>query len=84
MPRHHSLRLHDDQGLAPSRPYSPEHNPEQPVETMQSGPGLLPLENSELLAESDGFQGEFVPRQEESPNVRDHRESESNHQPDHS
>jgi len=51
---------------------------------MQSGPGLLPLENGELLAESDGFQGEFVPWQEESPNVRDHRESESNHQPDHS
>jgi len=41
-----------------------EHDPEEPIEAIQFGPGLLPLEDGELLAKSDGFQREFVTWQE--------------------
>lgn len=60
MPGNHGLRLDNDQGFGPALPQPAEDNPEQPIEAMQFGPGLLPLEDGELLAKSDGFQGEFV------------------------
>jgi len=60
MPGNHGLRLDDDQGFGPALPQPAEGNPEQPIEAIQFGPGLLPLEDGELLAKSDGFQGEFV------------------------
>jgi len=79
MPGHHGLRLHDDQRFDPARPDAAEHNPEQPVETLQTGTGLLPLENAELLAQGNGFQGEFVAWQAEGANVRHHSERKRNH-----
>jgi hypothetical protein len=57
MPGNHGLRLDDDQGFGPALPQPAEDNPEQPIEAIQFGPGLLPLEDGELLAKSDGFSG---------------------------
>jgi len=55
----------DDQGLGPTGPQSTERNPEQPIEAVQLGTGLLPLEHGELLTKSSGLQSEFVARHEE-------------------
>jgi len=84
MPRHHRLGLYDNQGLDPTGPQPTEHNPEQTIDATHLGTGLLPLEHGQLLAKSDGFQGEFVTCQEEGPNVRDHNQSKDSHQSDHS
>ena len=69
MPGNHGLRLDDDQGFGPALPQPAEGNPEQPIEAIQFGPGLLPLEDGELLAKSDGFQGEFVMWQKKGAQV---------------
>ena len=53
----------------PALPQPAEGNPEQPIEAIQFGPGLLPLEDGELLAKSDGFQGEFVMWQKKGAQV---------------
>jgi hypothetical protein len=46
----HGLRLDDDQGFEPAFPQPAEDNPEQPIEAIQFGPRVLPLEDGELLA----------------------------------
>lgn len=79
MPGNHSLRLDDDQGFGPALPQPAEDNPEQPIEAIQFGPGLLPLEDGELLAKSDGFRGEFVTSQKKRPQVSRHRSGKGNH-----
>jgi len=62
MPGNHRLRLHDDQGLSPTRIHPAARSPEEAIEAMQPGVGLLPLENGELLPKSSGFQSELVTR----------------------
>lgn len=79
MPGNHGLRLDDDQGGRPALPQPAEHDPEQPIEAIQFGPGLLPLEDGELLAKSNGFQREFVTWQEKGTQVSDHRTGKGNH-----
>jgi hypothetical protein len=37
----HSIRIEEDQGLRPVTPETTEHNPEQPIESIQFGAGLL-------------------------------------------
>ena len=81
MPRNHRLWLDDDQGLGPAIPQPTEHNPEQPIEAIQFGTGLLPLENGELLTKRDGFQREFVAREDENAQVSNHRTGKGNHHP---
>jgi hypothetical protein len=60
-------------------PQPAQHNPEQPIEAIQSGTGLLALEDSELLAKSDGFQGEFMAWQEKGTQVCNYRTGKGNH-----
>ena len=79
MPGNHGLRLDEDQGFGPALPPPAEHNPEQPIEATQLGPGLLPLQDGDLLAKSDGFQGEFVTWQEKGTQVSHHRTGKDNH-----
>ena len=81
MPGNHGLRLDDDQGFEPAFPKPAEDNPEQPIEAIQFGPRLLPLEDGELLAKSDGFQGKFVTWQKKGPQVSHHRTGKGNHCP---
>ena len=54
MPGNHGLRLDDDQGFGPAIPQPAERNSEQPIDAIQFGAGLLPYEDGELLAKSDG------------------------------
>ena len=79
MPGNDGLRLDEDQGFGPALPQPAEHNPKQPIEATQFGPGLLPLEDSELLAKSDGFQREFLTWQKKRPQVSQHCTGKGNH-----
>jgi len=79
MPGNHRFRLHDDQGLSPTRIHPAERSPEEAIEVMQPGVGLLPLKNGELLSKSNGLQSEFVTRNEEGAKVGDHREGKRKH-----
>ena len=76
MPGDDGFRFHNDQGLGPTRPELAERNPKQPIEVVQFGTGLFPLQHSELLAERSGLQSKFVARHEQGPDVSDHRASE--------
>jgi hypothetical protein len=58
-----------------------KHDSEQPIEAIQFGPGLLPLENRELLAKSNGFQRQSVTWQEKGTQVSD-RTGKDNHKSD--
>jgi hypothetical protein len=40
------------------------HYPKQPIEALQFGTGLFPLQNNELLAKSSGLQSKLVARHE--------------------
>jgi hypothetical protein len=82
MPGHDGFRFHNDQGLGPTGPQLAECNPKQPIEVVQFGTRLFPLQNSELLTKSSGLQSKFVARHEQGPDVGDHRASERNHQSD--
>ena len=82
MPGNNGFRFHNDQGLDPTGPQVTERNPKQPIEAVQFGTGLFPLQNSELLAKSSSFQSKFVTRHEQGPDVSDHRVGERNHQSD--
>src|SRR4051794_14773076 len=53
MPETPGPRLNDDRGFDPALPQRGEHDPKQPIEPMQFGSGLFPLEYGELLAKSD-------------------------------
>jgi hypothetical protein len=67
------LRRDDDQGFGPALPQPAEDNPEHRIEAIQFGPGLVPLEDGELPAKSDSFQGEFVMWQKKGAQVSHHR-----------
>src|SRR5713101_6771133 len=82
MPGHDGFWFHNDQGLGPTSPQLAERNPKQPIEAVQFGTRLFPLQNSELLTKSSGLQSKFVARHEQGPDVGDHRVSERNHQSD--
>lgn len=73
VPGDYGLRLHDDQGTSPTCPQAAESNPEETVKTAQPRPGLLPLEDSKLLAESSGLEPEAMSRDKERPKVGDCR-----------
>lgn len=79
MPGHHGFRLDHDQRFGPALPQLAEHNPEEPIEAIQFRAGLLPLEDSELLAKSDGFQSEFVAWQEKGTQVSNCCTGKGNH-----
>jgi len=57
MPGNHGLRLDDDQGFGPALPQPAEDNPEQPIEAIQFGPGLLPLEDGRVAGEERRLPG---------------------------
>ncbi|MGH9630325.1 MAG: hypothetical protein ACRD7E_18580 [Bryobacteraceae bacterium] len=82
MPGDDGLGLDDDEHVGPARPQPAKRNPEHPIETLQSGPRLLPFEYGELLSKSGRFQRKMMPGHKESAEVGDHREHERNHHSD--
>ena len=56
MPAHHGLWRDHDEVLFPRRPEAACHDPEQPVERLKIGPGMLTLPYDELLSEREIFQ----------------------------
>jgi hypothetical protein len=49
-----------------------KRNPEQRIEALQTGTGLLPFEDGELLAKSGHFQRRFVALLEEGAKLSEH------------
>jgi hypothetical protein len=56
MPSDHRLGFHDDQCVTPTGPNPAKRTPEDPVERVQVRPRPLPLQNGELLPESEDLQ----------------------------
>jgi hypothetical protein len=59
VPTNHSLWLDEDQSSLPSRPHSPQKNPEQSVRRPKPQLGMLPLKDCELLTKCQVFQEEI-------------------------
>lgn len=53
VPSEDGVRLHDDQELPPPRPQARDGDPEEPVERAQLRSRRSPLQNGELVAESE-------------------------------
>ena len=65
MPANDGLGLHDDEDVAPPRPRAAQGSPEDSVQPIEVGPGLLPFEDGDLLSESQNFQRKVTPTAEE-------------------
>jgi hypothetical protein len=82
MPRDHGTWLDQNEGVGPVLPYPPKYDPEQAIESIQHGTGLLALVNSKLLSKSDGLRGQSGAGDHKRPPVGQHRRQERNHQSD--
>ena len=58
VPAGNGFCTHKDQGLFPSRPILSSEDPKELVERGQTGPGVLALEDDELLPECQVFEPE--------------------------
>ena len=57
MPADDGLRFHNDEGVSPAGPNVAQDGPEEPVERGQRRSRPFALENSDLLAEGEYFEG---------------------------
>lgn len=81
-PGNDGFGLHDNERSRPAASHTPECQPEEPVNLAQSGAGLCPFEDDELLAKSGSLQPELVARNEVRANIGESRENEPDHQSD--
>jgi hypothetical protein len=71
MPRHDGGGFHDLHGLPPAAPDSGEQHPKESVGSIEVKPSRRgPLEDGELMSESQDLRFEFGPRPETGPNRR--------------
>ena len=82
MPENDGFGLHDNERARPTAPHTPERSPEEPINLAESGAGLLPLEDDELLAKSGCLQPELMASNKVRANIGESRENERNHQSD--
>jgi hypothetical protein len=73
--------LDKDQRLFPSRPKSPQDNPEQFVGSGKSRLGMPQFQNSELLPKSQVFQKQFATRTERLYGQADQQLQRTEHEP---
>src|SRR4051794_35656454 len=57
MPGHHGFGLDQYERISPTRVQPSKRRPEQSIQAIESGAGLLPFEDGELLAQSSPFPG---------------------------
>jgi hypothetical protein len=50
MPRDYGRRFHDIQNIGPVRPHHPQHDPKEPVKTIQQRLWTFSLQHRDLLA----------------------------------
>ena len=79
MPRDHGLRLHDNQGAAPTSPETRDPHPEDALVDAKLGAFRLPFVDRELLAEREDLEGLALPR----PEHRRKGDSDRNEQVEH-
>jgi hypothetical protein len=68
-----------DEDFGPTPPDTAQGGPEQPVQRIQPGPRLFPLEHSDLLPEGEDFQRGVTPTPEEYPGCRQEGYDEFEH-----
>ena len=61
MPTDDSFGLDDDEGFGPTGPTAAEGNPEDPIQTVQLGPGTLAFERGELLPQGQDLESGITP-----------------------
>jgi hypothetical protein len=62
VPASHRFRSQDDESLLPARPKSASRDPEDPINQTESCSGMPALQDGELLAESQVFEGQAAAR----------------------
>ncbi len=65
VPADYGIGFHHDENVGPTRPDSPQADPEQPVQAMQSRSRPFPLEDGELLPQGEDLQSSVPPAAEE-------------------
>jgi len=65
VPADDGLGLHDVEDVGPAGPEAAEGRPEESVQRVQYWPRRFPLEHSDLLPESEDFEGGVAPAAEE-------------------
>jgi hypothetical protein len=74
VPPRNGLCTHEDQRLIPSRPILSSEDPKELAERSQTGPGVLALEDDELLSERQILEPK-APTRAEKANKRGQKES---------
>ena len=69
VPGHHCFGFDQNQRVSPTGIQATHCDPEESVQTSESGTGLLPFEHCELLPQSNGLQSKSVTRQKEGLDV---------------
>jgi hypothetical protein len=72
VPRDHCCWFDQDQSIGPTRIAATKCDPEEPVETIESGARLFSFEDGELLAQGHRLQSQPMTWQKECPRVRHH------------
>ena len=71
MPADDSLRLDDDQSVAPTGPKRGQRDPKETVPTREMWPRMSALECRDLLSQGEDLQAKIVARKEEGTKVSD-------------
>jgi hypothetical protein len=80
VPTDNSLRLHDDEDIAPTRPTAAESRPEEAVPGIQRRPRSFTFEYGDLLPEGEDLEGRVTPTPEEDSDHGEDGEDEFGHE----
>jgi hypothetical protein len=76
MPRDDGRWFHDSQNIRPSRPHSPQDDPEESIQAPQHWSSVFPLQYSDLLAQGEHLQRDVQATAKEN---RERGENRANH-----
>jgi hypothetical protein len=79
VPASHCFRSHDDESLLPGRPKSASRDPEDTINQTESCSGMLALQDSELLTESQIFEEQGAANVEKPDEDRKKDQNEIEH-----
>ena len=81
MPADDGLWFYDEQDVDTAAPDAAQDVPEEPVQTIQTGTGPLPLEDCDLLSEGENLEGGVTATTEEDANGSQESKDELEHKP---
>jgi len=80
MPSDHSLRLHDNQNIRPSRPHAPKSGPEEAVEAVRGRSRTFPFQHGDLLSQREDLKRTIEATSEEHAEGKENGTDQMEHE----